>query len=82
MGANKPIEDIEATLPAATKLALDELVWGACDDGGEGHRGISKPTRLLTWISAIERTRISVRRIISQALTNCHSNRRSPPWGG
>jgi hypothetical protein len=43
MGANKPIEDIEATLPAATKLALDELVWGACDDGGEGHRGISNP---------------------------------------
>jgi hypothetical protein len=29
MGANKPIEDIEATLPSATKLALDELVWWA-----------------------------------------------------
>jgi hypothetical protein len=29
MGANKPIEDIEATLLAATKLALDELVWWA-----------------------------------------------------
>ena len=28
-GANKPIEDIEATLLAATKLALDELVWWA-----------------------------------------------------
>jgi hypothetical protein len=27
MGANKPIEDIEATLLAATKSALDELVW-------------------------------------------------------
>ena len=27
MGANKPIEDIEATLLAAPKLALDELVW-------------------------------------------------------
>jgi len=26
MGANKPIEDIEATLLAATKSALDELV--------------------------------------------------------
>ena len=29
MGANKPIEDIEATLLAATKSALDELVWWA-----------------------------------------------------
>jgi len=29
MGANKPIEDIEATLLAATKLALDELAWWA-----------------------------------------------------
>jgi hypothetical protein len=29
MGANKPIEDIEATLLAATKPALDELVWWA-----------------------------------------------------
>ena len=28
-GANKPIEDIEATLLAATKWALDELVWRA-----------------------------------------------------
>jgi hypothetical protein len=27
MGANKPIEDIEATMLAATKSALDELVW-------------------------------------------------------
>ena len=27
MGANKPIEDIEASLLAATKSALDELVW-------------------------------------------------------
>ena len=27
--ANKPIEDIEATLLAATKSALDELVWWA-----------------------------------------------------
>jgi len=27
MGANKPIEDIEATLLAATKLALDDFVW-------------------------------------------------------
>jgi NAD(P)H-dependent FMN reductase len=27
MGANKPIEDIEASLIAATKSALDELVW-------------------------------------------------------
>jgi hypothetical protein len=36
MGANMPIEDIEATLLAATKSALDELVWlGPCDDGGE-----------------------------------------------
>jgi hypothetical protein len=26
---NKPIEDIEATLLAATKWALDELVWWA-----------------------------------------------------
>ena len=29
MGADKPIEDIEATLLAATKSALDELVWWA-----------------------------------------------------
>jgi NAD(P)H-dependent FMN reductase len=29
MGANKPIEDIEAHLLAATKTALDELVWWA-----------------------------------------------------
>jgi hypothetical protein len=29
MGANKPIEDIEATLLAASKSALDELVWWA-----------------------------------------------------
>jgi len=29
MGANKPIEDIEATLLAATKSALDDLVWWA-----------------------------------------------------
>ena len=29
MGANKPFEDIEATLLAATKSALDELVWWA-----------------------------------------------------
>ena len=29
MGANKPIEDIEAHLLAATKSALDELVWCA-----------------------------------------------------
>jgi hypothetical protein len=29
MGANKPIEDIEATLLAAMKSALDELVWWA-----------------------------------------------------
>ena len=29
MGANKPIEDIEATRLAATKSALDELVWWA-----------------------------------------------------
>ena len=29
MGANKPIEDIEATLLATTKSALDELVWCA-----------------------------------------------------
>jgi len=29
MGANKPIEDIEATLLAATKAALDDLVWWA-----------------------------------------------------
>jgi hypothetical protein len=29
MGANKPIQDIEATLLVATKLALDELVWQA-----------------------------------------------------
>jgi hypothetical protein len=37
MGANKPIEDIEATLLAATKSALDELVWWAPrDDGSEG----------------------------------------------
>jgi len=28
-GANKPTEDIEATLLAATKWALDELVWRA-----------------------------------------------------
>jgi NAD(P)H-dependent FMN reductase len=27
MGANKPIEDIEANLLASTKSALDELVW-------------------------------------------------------
>jgi hypothetical protein len=29
MGANKPIEDIKAGLLAATKSALDELVWWA-----------------------------------------------------
>jgi len=29
MGANKPIEDIEAHLLASTKSALDELVWWA-----------------------------------------------------
>ena len=29
MGANKPIEDIEANLLAAAKAALDELVWWA-----------------------------------------------------
>jgi hypothetical protein len=29
MGANKPIEDIDATLLAATKSALDQLVWWA-----------------------------------------------------
>ena len=29
MGANKPIEGIEATLLAATKSALDELGWWA-----------------------------------------------------
>jgi hypothetical protein len=28
-GANKPIEDTEATLLNATKSALDELVWWA-----------------------------------------------------
>jgi hypothetical protein len=28
-GTNKPIEDIEASLLAATKSALDELVWWA-----------------------------------------------------
>jgi hypothetical protein len=28
-GANRPIEDIEATLVAATKSAWDELVWWA-----------------------------------------------------
>jgi hypothetical protein len=33
MGANKPIEDIEATLLAARKSALDV---GPRDDGGEG----------------------------------------------
>jgi hypothetical protein len=29
MCANKPFEDIEATLLAATKSALKELVWSA-----------------------------------------------------
>jgi hypothetical protein len=29
MGANKPFEDIEAALLAATKSVLDELVWWA-----------------------------------------------------
>jgi hypothetical protein len=29
MGANQPFEDIEATLPAATKSALDEFFWWA-----------------------------------------------------
>ena len=29
MGANKPIEDIEATLLTATKWALDDFVWWA-----------------------------------------------------
>ena len=29
MGANKPIEDIEAHLQGKTKAALDELVWWA-----------------------------------------------------
>jgi hypothetical protein len=37
IGANKPIEDIEATLLAATKSALDELsLVGPRDDGSEG----------------------------------------------
>jgi hypothetical protein len=35
MGANNPIEDAEATLLAATKSALDELV-GPRRDGSEG----------------------------------------------
>src|SRR5271166_3279549 len=38
LGANKPIEDIEPTLLAATKSALDELVWWArpfADDKAE-----------------------------------------------
>jgi hypothetical protein len=36
MGANKPIEDIEATLLAATKSALDESrLVGPRDDGSE-----------------------------------------------
>jgi hypothetical protein len=29
MGANNPIEDIEAHLQGKTKAALDELVWWA-----------------------------------------------------
>jgi hypothetical protein len=29
MVANKPIEDFEASLLAATKMALDELAWWA-----------------------------------------------------
>jgi hypothetical protein len=29
MGANRPFEDIEETLLAATKSALDDLVWCA-----------------------------------------------------
>jgi hypothetical protein len=37
MGANKPIEDIEATLLAATKSALDELVWWAHATMGSAH---------------------------------------------
>ena len=37
IGTNKPIEDIEATLLAATKSALDELVWWAyATSGSEG----------------------------------------------
>jgi len=32
MDANKPIEDIEASLLAATKMALDKLVWWAHRD--------------------------------------------------
>jgi hypothetical protein len=36
MSANKPFEDIEASLLAATKSALDELVWWAhATNGGE-----------------------------------------------
>jgi hypothetical protein len=47
MGANKPIEDIEATLLAATKSALDELV--GLSGSGVGHtRQFSPPE---TWHS-------------------------------
>jgi hypothetical protein len=36
MGANKPVEDVEATLLAATKSALDERLVGPRDEGSEG----------------------------------------------
>jgi hypothetical protein len=35
MGANKPIEDIDATLLAATKSALDETAYGCRSKSGE-----------------------------------------------
>jgi hypothetical protein len=36
MGANRPVENIEATLLAATKSAL-ELIWWSRDDDIAGH---------------------------------------------
>jgi hypothetical protein len=47
MGANKPIEDIEATLLAATKSALDDFVWWAHRDNGSEIRW-SAVRRVLT----------------------------------
>jgi hypothetical protein len=54
MGANKPIEDIEAHLLASTKSALDELVWWAPRDNGSEIRW-SAVRRVLKELSARRR---------------------------
>jgi hypothetical protein len=47
MGANNPIEDAEATLLAATKSALDELVWWAhAAMAAKAAEASSRPTKI------------------------------------